>query len=489
MAEHVHAQAEREARSGTVSGRLALAPGDPASLAMLAPRAAGRPLDRDTQQAMSARFGFDFGQVRVHSDAAAASLAESAGARAYTIGSDVVFGAGRYAPDSPAGQALLAHELSHVVQQSTAGVRTVQRDDKTAPVPAPTTDPETVFGTRLARDFPNGVALAFYAPMPSEKDKEAAMWAAKAWATREQALGIDGKTVTLATAKFGVAMNEDEHPLVATIQAIGRLLTSAVGKAPPNPAGPLPPGQGPATVRTLAIFAHGTSTWCGLGAITSGAAAGIIRSVAPQLASNVNVVLFSCNSGRSPDESEEWVRNSMTPGGGKSLGSVTRDALLAEGKSGGTVWGHGVSGHVTDVFALREFDVTDGAGAEGASYVRRYVYSGGDQTVVSTELVQGMLGRGYVPATADEARIRAAADAQAFQEMYNGYASANAKLKYQGGSLAASIPTHPVEIGAQIKTYWDTTYWPGRRAEAIDKFVKDLGARGWIKKQSINAVP
>ena len=96
MAEHVHAQAEREARSGTVSGRLALAPGDPASLAMLAPRAAGRPLDRDTQQAMSARFGFDFGQVRVHSDAAAASLAESAGARAYTIGSDVVFGAGRY---------------------------------------------------------------------------------------------------------------------------------------------------------------------------------------------------------------------------------------------------------------------------------------------------------------------------------------------------------------------------------------------------------
>jgi outer membrane protein OmpA-like peptidoglycan-associated protein len=69
---------------------------------------------------MSARFGHDFTKVRIHDDAQAAESARDIGARAYTIGDDIVFGAGTFAPSTPDGQHLLAHELTHVVQQSSA---------------------------------------------------------------------------------------------------------------------------------------------------------------------------------------------------------------------------------------------------------------------------------------------------------------------------------------------------------------------------------
>jgi len=79
---------------------------------------AGRPLDPGTRRYMESRIGFDFSKVRVHTDTRAAASARSLGAHAYTVGSSVVFGAGRYAPESTAGRKLLAHELTHVVQQS-----------------------------------------------------------------------------------------------------------------------------------------------------------------------------------------------------------------------------------------------------------------------------------------------------------------------------------------------------------------------------------
>ncbi len=63
------------------------------------------------------RFGHDFSRVRVHTDAHAAASAELLNARAYTLGSDVVFGPGQYAPGTGEGRRLLAHELAHVVQQ------------------------------------------------------------------------------------------------------------------------------------------------------------------------------------------------------------------------------------------------------------------------------------------------------------------------------------------------------------------------------------
>ncbi len=85
----------------------------------------GQPLDTATRTRMEDRLSHDFGQVRVHADARAAESAHAFGATAYTVGRDIVFGAGQYRPSTGGGDKLLAHELAHVIQQETAleGVR------------------------------------------------------------------------------------------------------------------------------------------------------------------------------------------------------------------------------------------------------------------------------------------------------------------------------------------------------------------------------
>lgn len=77
----------------------------------------GQPLAESTRAFMEPRFGYEFSHVRVHADRLANDSAEAVNAHAYTVGSNIVFGAGRYAPGTAAGDALLAHELTHVIQQ------------------------------------------------------------------------------------------------------------------------------------------------------------------------------------------------------------------------------------------------------------------------------------------------------------------------------------------------------------------------------------
>ncbi|MEK8033832.1 DUF4157 domain-containing protein [Ideonella sp. DXS29W] len=87
----------------------------------------GRALDAATRRFMEPRFGSDFSHVRVHDDAHAHASARAVNAAAYTVGSHIVFGAGRLQPDSPTGQRLLAHELSHVLQQGGGQASTLRR--------------------------------------------------------------------------------------------------------------------------------------------------------------------------------------------------------------------------------------------------------------------------------------------------------------------------------------------------------------------------
>ena len=81
-------------------------------------RAPGQPLDPATRAFFEPRFGHDFSRIRVHTDAKAAESAKSINARAYTVGHQIVFGAKWYAPATDEGAKLLAHELTHVMQQS-----------------------------------------------------------------------------------------------------------------------------------------------------------------------------------------------------------------------------------------------------------------------------------------------------------------------------------------------------------------------------------
>lgn len=92
--------------------------------------AGGQVLDPDTRTFMEERFGHDFSSVRVHSDQLAARSADDVAANAYTVGSHIVFGAGRFDPGSATGSRLLAHELTHVVQQGDAGQLSLHRDAK-----------------------------------------------------------------------------------------------------------------------------------------------------------------------------------------------------------------------------------------------------------------------------------------------------------------------------------------------------------------------
>lgn len=82
---------------------------------------AGQPLDKSTRSYFEPRFGYDFSHVRVHGDSKAAESADAVDALAYTVSNKVVFGQGRYSPDTRAGKKLLAHELAHVVQQERSG--------------------------------------------------------------------------------------------------------------------------------------------------------------------------------------------------------------------------------------------------------------------------------------------------------------------------------------------------------------------------------
>ena len=95
-------------------------------------RAPGQPLDGGARAFMESRFGQDFGGVRVHTDSGAAASARAVGAQAYTVGQNVVFGEGRYAPGTTAGNTLIAHELAHVVQQGSSCSRSLKSEPRVA---------------------------------------------------------------------------------------------------------------------------------------------------------------------------------------------------------------------------------------------------------------------------------------------------------------------------------------------------------------------
>lgn len=107
---HEHSQAERV--PSDPSGEIAAPP-----LVHDVLRSSGQPLDSTTRAFMEPRFGHDFSRVRVHTDAQAADSAREVHARAYTSGRDVAFGTGQFAPGTTEGRRLLAHELTHVLQQ------------------------------------------------------------------------------------------------------------------------------------------------------------------------------------------------------------------------------------------------------------------------------------------------------------------------------------------------------------------------------------
>ena len=90
-------------------------------------RGGGQPLSENDRAYFEPRFGRDFSQVRVHTNARAAEAARAVNSRAFTVGQDVVFGTGQYEPGTSAGNRLIGHELTHVVQQKGTSSPIIQR--------------------------------------------------------------------------------------------------------------------------------------------------------------------------------------------------------------------------------------------------------------------------------------------------------------------------------------------------------------------------
>jgi outer membrane protein OmpA-like peptidoglycan-associated protein len=92
----------------------------------------GYPLSSGERHFMESRFGYDFQSVRIHTGSSSAELAQALNARAFTVGNSIVFGSGEYQPHTVTGRNLLAHELTHVIQQSAAEPRKIQRQPRPA---------------------------------------------------------------------------------------------------------------------------------------------------------------------------------------------------------------------------------------------------------------------------------------------------------------------------------------------------------------------
>ncbi len=113
-------------------------------------RREGEALPPEVRRYFEPRFGFDFSKVRIHADTDAAPGAQAIQARAYTLGRDIVFGAGEYAPATSEGRRLIAHELAHVVQQDggfavgQASGATIRRQPLTKPTRHTVTQDEVV---------------------------------------------------------------------------------------------------------------------------------------------------------------------------------------------------------------------------------------------------------------------------------------------------------------------------------------------------------
>jgi hypothetical protein len=93
---------------------------------------AGQPLDGATRRFFESRLGHDFTHVRVYADANAAESARSINALAFTVGPNIVFNTGRYSPETPVGRRLLAHELTHVIQQGAISRRNPENQAHTS---------------------------------------------------------------------------------------------------------------------------------------------------------------------------------------------------------------------------------------------------------------------------------------------------------------------------------------------------------------------
>ena len=183
----------------------------------------GHPLDTATRSFMEPRFGHDFSQVRVRTDADAA---RSHQARAFTQGSAIVFDADAYAPASLAGRRLLAHELAHVVQQKSAppsaAARVSAPHDRAEIEAAAAADAVMAGRSRIASTL-HGAPVGIYREGPGPTLKGKREWAAAEAAPKRDPLADPNAHTVMPSVVEGASWSADDMLKAAAVEAANPL--------------------------------------------------------------------------------------------------------------------------------------------------------------------------------------------------------------------------------------------------------------------------
>jgi hypothetical protein len=166
----------------------------------------GRPLDPEIQGDMETRLGHDFGDVRVHDDAAAHESAVAVNAHAYTVGNNVVFQRDRYDPSSSEGRVTLAHELTHVVQQRSGPV-----DGTSAPGGIKVSDPSDRFEREASGTAERAMASPLAAAATHSVQRDAVEDSASAPVQRQEPPAEEAEEEEPVQGTFVQRQDEEEE--------------------------------------------------------------------------------------------------------------------------------------------------------------------------------------------------------------------------------------------------------------------------------------
>lgn len=220
-------------------------------------RSPGHPLDPSIRNFMEPRFGHDFSQVRVHADARAGASARAVNALAYTVGRDIVFGDGQYTAATKEGQQLVAHELTHTIQQQGAA-GTVDRLTLDAADSTQEKEAERTSGAVLSNSAEGGQgnkgAISAASPMVSRADPDAVGFTVREGLAARTGVqffptNITDTVVGPVTVQGGLLHGGANRLQVIigenmTIRRLARILlplwTTATPFTPPGAAAPLP---------------------------------------------------------------------------------------------------------------------------------------------------------------------------------------------------------------------------------------------------------
>jgi hypothetical protein len=324
---------------------------------------AGRPLDGGARAWMEQRFGQDFSGVRVHTDTPAAQSARAVGALAYTVGQHIVFGEGRFVPQSRTGQHLLAHELTHTIQQRTTPASisprlSVGAADTAAEVEADRVADRVLAGGKVPAMGGAPVALLQRQPAPEGGDDDGAGSEPEPDFSSPQKRGAQGRAASVDAGKRG-----DDDLKIRVIRYLcacrGRNVTrtSASARLQPNPGVTLEICNGQVTARVTGDVVPSTLT-------TGTAKVGVDVNVAGK--ANVGIQGQVQNTGKEPQVGGSADVRVKLPNGGQigASGGVLKGTQSGElsGQGGiGYQWPSGTSaGGQVNVGPGGRVDVTGG---------------------------------------------------------------------------------------------------------------------------------